>query len=228
MQILLEYTLCKQVSIYSGDMSHLLRYHGYSISSANSIKHHQLFAIFCTCACTTEWWFPSSGRSFLSVLARTGANGHLKSLYGQEASMQQKQNFKCYKLLDKIFGTFLWCFAQTSSTIILSRSLSNWLVSCYIMWFLPWKSCPFCRQGHIVSLAEFPRAVGVRPRHPEILERWAHSGLHPVLLAVGLRNVFTLGLFTIPYNWVLSYRAPQDWGPNWVGRAVQQHWKAQS
>lgn len=129
-----------------------------SISSANSIKHHQLFAIFCTCACTTEWWFPSSGRSFLSVLARTGANGCLKSLYGQEASVQQKQNFKCCRLWDKIFGTFLWCFAPDIQHHYFILVII-WLVSCYIMWFLPWKSCPFCRRGHIVSLAEFPQAV---------------------------------------------------------------------
>lgn len=76
MQILLEYIICKQVSIYSGDMSHFLRYHGYSVSSPNSTKYNQLFTIFCTCTCTTGWLFCSSGHSFLCVLARTGANGH--------------------------------------------------------------------------------------------------------------------------------------------------------
>ena len=164
-----------------------------------------------------------------SLSWRTGANGHLKSLYGQEASVQQKQNISCWRHLDKILGTFLWCFAQTSSTIILSWLLSNWLVNWYIMWVLPWKSCPFCKQGCIVSLFQFPWAAGVRPRHPrDTGVLGSHSSLHPVPLVVGLRNVFTLGLFTIPCNWVLSYRAPQDWGLSRVGRAMQQHWKAQS
>lgn len=46
MQILLEDIPCKQVSIYSGDMSHLLRYHGYSISSPlSTISISQYFAL---------------------------------------------------------------------------------------------------------------------------------------------------------------------------------------
>ena len=191
-------------------MSHLARYHGYSISSANSIKYDQLLTIFCTC--TTKWLFCALGHSFLA----------LKGLYSQEASTEQKQNCSCCRLLDKLCRTFLWYFAQTSSTITVSFLLSNWLVNCYILWVLPWKSCPFSKQGHIALLCEGPSAAGIRPRHPgDTRVRGSHSCLHPVLVVVGLRNVFALGLFAIPYIWVLSYEASQDWGPSWVGRVVQ-------
>lgn len=61
MPILLAYIPCKQVIIYSSDMSHLCRYHGYSVSPANSMKYSQLFTVFCTCACVTKWLFFSSG-----------------------------------------------------------------------------------------------------------------------------------------------------------------------
>lgn len=44
---------------------------------------------------------------------------------------------------------------------------------------LPWKSCPFCKQGHIVSF-EFPWAVSVRPRHPwDTTVLGSQSPLHP-------------------------------------------------
>lgn len=60
-RILLAYIPCKEVIIYSSDMSHLCRYHGYSVSPANFMKYNQLFTIFCACTCVTKWLFFSSG-----------------------------------------------------------------------------------------------------------------------------------------------------------------------
>lgn len=57
MQILLGYILCKQVRICSGDMSHLRRYHGYSVSRSNSIRYArytQLVTTLCAGTCRTE------------------------------------------------------------------------------------------------------------------------------------------------------------------------------
>lgn len=72
MQVLLKCALCRQVRIYSGAMSHLLRCHGYRVPSAGSIQHNQPLTILCICACTTWGLFSSLGNSFLCVLEPSG------------------------------------------------------------------------------------------------------------------------------------------------------------
>lgn len=109
MQILLEDILCKQVSIYSGDMSHLLRYHGYSISSPlSAIRISQYFALALVQLSDgfAPWDAPSS-MSWQEPEPAGIRKARLKCLYGQEASVQQKQTCNCCRLLDKLCSTFL-------------------------------------------------------------------------------------------------------------------------
>lgn len=72
MQVLLKCAPCRQVRIYSGAMSHLLRYHGYRVPSAGSIQHDQPLTILRICACTTRGLFFSLGNCFLFVLEPSG------------------------------------------------------------------------------------------------------------------------------------------------------------